>query len=46
MLPLYYVEVGNMVYNLANTIDEMNRKAVEKGIKEGLEKGLEKGKNK
>jgi len=29
------MEVENMVYNLANTIEEMNQKALEKGIKEG-----------
>jgi len=34
-LPMYYIEVENMVYNLANTIEEMNQKALEKGIKEG-----------
>lgn len=32
---MYYIEVENMVYNLANTIEEMNQKALEKGIKEG-----------
>jgi len=32
-----------MVYNLANTIDEMTQKAMEKGIEEGIQKGIQKG---
>ncbi|AUG57302.1 Rpn family recombination-promoting nuclease/putative transposase [Acetivibrio saccincola] len=36
-------EVENMVYNLANTIDEMTQKAMEKGIEEGIQKGIQKG---
>ncbi|OPZ88191.1 MAG: hypothetical protein BWY74_03220 [Firmicutes bacterium ADurb.Bin419] len=42
------MEVENMVYNLANTIEELQKKAeskgIEKGIAKGIEKGIEKGK--
>jgi len=39
------LEVENMVYNLANTIEEMKKKAEDKGIERGIERGIEKGRN-
>ena len=37
------MEVENMVYNLANTIEELQRKAEEKGIIKVAKSALEKG---
>ena len=37
------MEVENMVYNLANTIEELQKKAEVKGEEKGIEKGIEKG---
>ena len=34
------MEVENMVYNLANTIEELQKKAEVKGEEKGIEKGI------